>query len=240
MLGYSYPAGYFDDPKNRRNRCSLLLEGPEGNVLIDCPPESRLQLTARNVMDLSAVIITHTHADHVMGMDDLRSICILKDKSMPIYTLIQHALDIQRVFPYAFNEAPPGLFYPRFELHEFLTPEILGGLNIVPFQVEHGNTTVIGIRTGDFAYITDVSAIPDAASSLLYDLKTLVIDGLQEKPHPNHFSKSQAIEFGKSHRAERIILTHLNHFYDHTKDSLGLPPGVEFAYDGLEIEFSLN
>ena len=236
MLGVTYPPEYLANPRNHRTRASLLLQGPTGNVQVDCPPEMRLQLTGAGITTLEAVLITHAHADHVMGMDDLRSICILEKRSMPVYALPEHQQDIRRIFPYAFREPPSGVAYPKFELHEVDPVLRLGGLEIHTFLVRHGSVSVVGLRVNRFAYITDVSEIPPEAGAQLHGLDVFVVDGVRKRPHPNHFHLDKAIEVGKQFGAKRTVLTHLGDDYDHDKTNAELPPGFELAYDGMEFE----
>jgi len=237
MLGYRYPDGYLENPKNNRTRSSLLLCGPSGNVIVDCPPEMRLQLTREDIYEIEAVIVSHTHADHLMGMDDLRSLCMIYNRSMPIYTLPEHAEDIRRIFPYAFLEAPPGIVYPRFELSEMPARLDVVGLEIYSFIVEHGSTRVIGVRVNDLAYITDVSYIPPEAEAMLLGLETLIVDGLRFRPHPNHFNVDAALAFRERVKPDRTILTHLTHDFDHDLSEANLPEDVKLAYDGMRITF---
>ncbi len=237
MLGHVYPPGYLDNPKNHRRRASILLQGPTGNLLIDCPPELRLQLTDAGIYDIEPVLISHTHADHVMGMDDLRSICMVTGKPITVYARSDHQVDIKRIFEYAFREFPPGVVVPRFDLIE--VPELLnvGGMEIRTFVVDHGKMKVVGVRVNDFAYITDVSYIPPEAEELLYGLDAFVVDGVRYKPHPNHFNFDQALECIAKLKPKRAYLTHLSHDYDHDVTRRNLPDGVDLAYDGLEIAF---
>jgi phosphoribosyl 1,2-cyclic phosphate phosphodiesterase len=236
MLGVTYPDAYLANPKNHRSRASLLLQGPTGNIQVDCPPEMRLQLTAAKITSLEAVIVTHAHADHVMGMDDLRSICVLENRSMPIYTLPTHQEDIRRIFPYAFREPPQGLLYPKFDLYDIPSDLHLGGLEIKTFTVEHGKVPVSGLRVNNFAYITDVSHIPPIAEALLRNLDVFVVDAVRFKPHPNHFHLERAIEVGHKIGAKRTIFTHLSDDYDHDETNARLPVGFELAYDGMDLE----
>jgi phosphoribosyl 1,2-cyclic phosphate phosphodiesterase len=240
MLGVEYPAGYLEDPRNRRNRSCLVLQGPEGNVIVDCPPELRIMAHAAGIHSIEGVIVTHTHADHIMGMDDLRSICMKTGKPVAIYTLPRYAEDIRRVFAYAFGDHPEGVFVPRFDLRELPRhPSTLrlAGLDIRTFVVEHGRFPVIGIRVGSFAYITDVSRIPDDVLPELQNLETFVVDAVRYRPHPNHFHFDRALEVAASIGAQRTILTHLSADYDFERTSADLPIGVELAYDGLRVSF---
>src|SRR5690349_19243585 len=144
-------------------RPSILVQGQTGNLLVDCSPEMRIQVTRENISTIEAVLITHTHADHVMGMDDLRSISLRTKRDIPIYTLPRYQEDIKRIFPYAFADFPPEIEVPRFDLRN--VPETLqvGGLAFDIFQVWHGKTSVLAFRVNNFAYVTDVSEIPPEA-----------------------------------------------------------------------------
>ena len=238
MLGAIYPPGYLDDSRNRRNRACLALLGPTGNLVVDCPPELRLMAHANGVHDVDAVLVTHTHADHVMGMDDLRSICMKTGRAVPVHTLPRYGDDIRRIFAYAFADYPPGVFVPRFDLlpvPETPTTLEIGGMAVRTFLVEHGKIPVIGLRVGGFAYITDVSRIPDDARDELDGLDTLVVDAVRYRPHPNHFHFDKALEVANEIGARRTILTHLSSDYDFGPTSATLPPGVELAYDGMRI-----
>jgi len=235
MLGMTYPPGYLDNPKNNRTRPSIIVLGPTGNLLVDCTPELRIQVTRENITNIEAVLITHTHADHVMGMDDLRSISLRTKRDMPVYTLPRYQEDIRRIFPYAFADFPPEIEVPRFDLHDVPETLSVGGLDFRFFQVWHGKTPVLALRTGNFAYVTDVSEIPGEARALLNGLDTLILDAVRLKPHPNHFHYEKAIEVAKEVGAKRTYFTHLSHDYDHDKTNAELPPGIELAYDRLRI-----
>lgn len=237
MLGWKYPPGYLDHPKNHRTRCSAVLQGPSGNLLIDCTPELRLQMTREGIYDVEAVVITHTHADHVMGMDDLRSICILSGQPMPVYTLPRYHDDIRRIFRYAFEDIPPGLHVPRFDLRTVDQTLEVGGMQIETFVVNHGSVPVIGIRSGGFCYLTDVKVIPPEAERYLDGLDTLVIDAVRLAPHPNHMNLEESLATIARFRPKQAYLTHLSHDYDHDRTSAELPAGVALAYDGLRIDF---
>jgi phosphoribosyl 1,2-cyclic phosphate phosphodiesterase len=235
MLGVDYPEAFLANPKNHRTRSSVMLCGPTGNLLVDCTPEMRIQVTREGITGIEAVLITHSHADHVMGMDDLRSICIRTGQAMPVYTLPRYQQDIRRIYDYAFREFPPGVIVPRFELRDVPAELSVGGLTLHTFEVMHGAIPVIGFRVNRFAYITDVSAIPPAAEPFLFDLDTLVIDAVRYRPHVNHFHYERALEVIARYSPQRAYLTHLSHDYDHDKTNADLPSGIELAYDGLRI-----
>lgn len=235
MLGVNYPADFLANPKNHRTRCALALLGPEGNVLVDCAPEMRIQLIREGIKSLEATIITHTHADHIMGMDDLRSFCIIQKRPMPVHTLPDYQDDIRRIFAYAFKEYPSGIEVPRFELHDIAPTLSLAGMEIQTMVVQHGSIPVIAVRVGDFAYVTDVSEIPPESEAKLRDLRTLILDAVRYRPHPNHFHYEAAIEVAQKLGAEKTYFTHLSHDYDHEAVNAQLPTGIELAYDGLRI-----
>jgi phosphoribosyl 1,2-cyclic phosphate phosphodiesterase len=235
MLGVRYPREFLANTKNHRTRCSLLLAGPEGNFLVDCPPELRLQVTREGIHEIDGVLITHTHADHIMGMDDLRSICVLTGRAMPVYTLPRYQEDVRRIFNYAFLEMPPGIMVPRFDLRDVPERIDVVGLQLRTFVVWHGEAPVVGIRVNDFAYITDVNRIPDDAMAMLEGLDVLVLDAVRRKPHPTHFHFERSLEVAKEIGAGTTYLTHLSHDYDHDATEAELPAGIRLAYDGLRI-----
>lgn len=235
MLGVEYSQEYLANPKNHRNRSCLVIKGDGANLLVDCPPELRLMCSQAKIYRFEAVLITHSHADHVMGMDDLRSICILTGKPMPVYALTYCQEDIKRIFNYAFKDFPPGVMVPRFDLRNVPAVIEVGGLNVQTFTVMHGSVPVVGVRVNDFAYITDVSQIPPEAEDMLQGLDTFVVDAVRRKPHPNHFHLERALEVAKRIGARQTYLTHLSADYDHDITNAELPVGVELAYDGLQV-----
>lgn len=241
-LGVEYSESFLANPKNWRTRPSLLLRGPEGNLLVDCAPEMRLQLLREKVDMVHAVLITHTHADHIMGMDDLRSYCLKSKADMPIYTLPQYADDIRRVFAYAFKEFGPGIEVPRFDLREM--PDLangalnltLCGLHLRLFLVWHGPWPVIGLRVGNFAYVTDVKTIPPEAEAELQGLETLILDAVRIRPHPNHMHFDEAVEWAVRIGAKQTYFNHLSHDYDHDETNASLPPAIQLSFDGQVVE----
>ncbi len=238
MLGVEYAQEYLANPKNWRTRPSIILLLPEGNVLVDCAPELRLQMAREGLTRIDAVIVTHTHADHVMGMDDLRSICMKTRRPMPIYTDARFQEDIRRIFPYAFMTDPPdGVEVPRFEFHEPGQSIALCGSTIEILRVMHGpSMQVLALRVGDFAYVTDVNFIPSRELERLQNLDTLVLDAVRYKPHPNHYHYEAAMEVANELGAKMTYFTHLSSDYDHDKKNADMPANIQLAFDGLRIE----
>lgn len=233
--GRDYTPEFLANSKNHRTRPSIVLCGPTGNVLVDCAPELRLQLLREDIRDIEACLITHTHADHIMGMDDLRSFCLKTGREMPVYTAPRYQDDIRRVFNYAFEDYPPGIWVPRFDLREVPPVFDLGGLEIRTFWVEHGPIPVLGLRVAGFAYVTDVNRIPPEAMAELQGLDTLVLDAVRYRPHPNHFNLDQAIAVAQEIGARQTYFTHLSDDYDHDVTNATLPSGMGLAWDGLKI-----
>jgi phosphoribosyl 1,2-cyclic phosphate phosphodiesterase len=192
-------------------------------------------MTREQIFDVDSVLITHTHADHVMGMDDLRSLCMKYGRDIIVYALDRYHADIQRIFPYAFRPAAPGVAVPRFDLRSVPDPIEVGGMWVETFPVDHGREPVVAIRVGDFAYMTDVSNIPLAGYPRLEGLKTLVIDAVRRAPHPNHFHFDRAVDEANKIGAETTYLTHLSHDYDFEATERELPSSIRLAYDGLRI-----
>lgn len=235
ILGRTYSDSYLSNPKNHRMRSSLLLRGPTGNVLVDGGPDMRLQLLRENVKELEAVLITHSHADHVMGLDDLRSFTERTGLPVPIYTSPEYQADLRRIFEYAFRDQAQGIMVPRFDLRDVPSTLPLAGLVIHTFWVEHGYLQALGIRVGDFAYLTDVSAIPASAQPWVSNLDVLVIDAVRRKPHPTHMHLEQTLATVAELKPRIAYLTHLSDDYDHDVTEAELPPNVRLAYDGLRI-----
>jgi phosphoribosyl 1,2-cyclic phosphate phosphodiesterase len=230
-----YPAEFLANPRNHRTRTSIVLCGLSGNVLVDCGPDFRTQVLREGIKQIDACILTHTHADHVMGMDDLRSFCLRLDGPMPVYAAPRHQEDVRRIFAYAFAEAPPGVWVPRFDLRGVPDELHLAGLDLRTFWVLHGGEPVLGLRCGGFAYVTDVNEIPGLAMDALGGLDDLILDAVRIKPHPNHFNLEQALVAAHEIGAKRTWLTHLSDDFDHDVTNARLPSGVQLAYDGLRI-----
>lgn len=222
------------DPHDKRRRASVLVSTHGMNILIDVSPDFRSQALDMNLENIDAVLLTHSHYDHVGGMDDLRPFCTFGN--MPIYLRKDVNDDLHRRLDYCFRESPyPGV--PSFEMHEIDNqPFYINGLKIEPVSVDHGKLPIVGYRIGRFAYITDASHIPEREMEKLENLDTLIINALRYRPHFAHFNVEQALEVIKEVKPERAYLTHICHEMGrHADVAPSLPENVELAYDGLQI-----
>lgn len=238
------------NPKNRRLRASALVEriaedGRATRVVIDTGPDFRAQMLAACVRRLDAVIYTHPHADHIHGIDDLRSFVLEQRHRMPIYADRPTLDRLREAFGYCF-ETPPGSSYPpilkphTIVHHEGFSIEGKGGpLTFEPLPQIHGDITSLGFRIGGIAYCPDVSDLPERTAERLTGLDVLIIDALQYKPHPSHLSLMQALEWIERLRPEKAYLTHMHVPLDYDTVMRETPDHVEPAYDGLKIEFSI-
>jgi phosphoribosyl 1,2-cyclic phosphate phosphodiesterase len=226
-----------DDPRDKRLRTSVALGLPGGMLLIDTTPDLRTQLLRAAIGRVDAVLYTHDHVDHVYGLDDVRPLCTWAGRPMRVYCEERVERRIRRAFDYAFETTPaPGGGIPRLEFAR-ISPapfEILGA-RVVPLRLRHGVFDVLGFRFGNLAYCTDTNEIPADTWPLLEGLDTLVLDCLRESRHPTHFSLAEAVAVARRVGARRTLLTHMGHELGHAAITAALPPGVELAYDGLEV-----
>lgn len=230
-----------DDPRDRRTRHAALLETPGGRLLVDTPPELRLQLLSAGIGSVDAVWFTHTHADHVHGIDDVR-IFTVRRGDMDAYVPGEYRAALERYFNYIFDESvqpPQGSSKPRIRLHEFSAGEPLEivGETFLPVHVPHGDCTVYGFRVGDLGYVTDAKTLPRETMEALRGVDVLVLNALWfERTHGSHFNIEEAIEASRQVGARRTYLTHLTHRVRQAELDAKLPEGVFAAYDGLEVE----
>lgn len=229
------------DPRDKRTRSGALLEVDGGTILLDTPPELRLQLIAGGVGSVDAVVYTHEHADHVNGIDDLRIFSVRRREPLPIYGPPETLGRIRASFNYIFDDAVhpyEGTSKPRLALHplEPGRPLRVAGAEMLPLAFRHGHLRVFGYRFGPLAYLTDVKAVPDAERQQLRDLDVLVLNALWWRPHPTHLSIGEAVDTARELGARRTYLTHLTHETGHAALEARLPPGIAPAYDGLTVE----
>ncbi|MGC8743709.1 MAG: MBL fold metallo-hydrolase [Verrucomicrobiia bacterium] len=241
MIGKEYPPEFLANPKNHRTRPSIYVATDKVKFVIDTTPEFRIQMLRENIKWLDAVLFTHGHADHIMGLDDCRRFCDISGCAMPVYASESTMADLKRVFVYAFHSGPhpKGYFVPdprivngHFEL---------GDLSVSPVKLPHGSIISTGYvfsQNGSkkLAYLTDCKIVPDKAIEKAKGVKVLIIDALRYRPHWTHLSRDEAIEVAKQIGAETTYFTHLTHDYDHDRAQAELPPNIFLAYDGLKIK----
>lgn len=241
-IGCGCPVCVGGHPKNQRTRCSVVLGLPEGNLLIDTPPDLRLQLLREQIGIIHAVLYTHQHADHLFGLDDLRLMQFYLGAPVPLYCEPQVEQQIRRSFDYAFRDDRPTHVgaTPHLTLHRIGTePFYVLGARVIPIRLKHGpRFQVLGFRLGNMAYCTDTNAIPEASWKLLKNLDVLILDALRPRPHATHFSLDEAVQVARRIRARRTLFTHMSHELDYETANAMLPPGMELAYDGLTLPLS--
>ncbi|MBC8164171.1 MAG: MBL fold metallo-hydrolase [Roseiflexaceae bacterium] len=227
-------------PHNRRLRTSALLKVAGKQLLIDAGPDLRQQLLAAQVDRLDAVLLTHAHADHVAGLDDLRPLNMAQRSVMPLYGSAQTLADVRARFDYAFSDSSAGSTRPQLELNAVQpgTPFLLDGLEVLPLAIEHGTWAITGFRIGRLGYVTDASAIPLASLDSLYGLDVLVLNALRAAPHPTHFSLEQALGVIAQLQPERALLVHTTHDLEYAATNALLPEHVRLAYDGLTLDIT--
>lgn len=245
MIGCDCAVCRSSNPRNRRFRPSILVRHEGRAILVDTTPELRLQSLMFDVRQVDAVLYTHTHADHIFGLDDLRRFNDLMNREIPVYGDEATLDDIRRIYPYIFKETQVGGGKPRLTLHPVLPEFTLCGLRIRSFYVLHGRLPVLSYRfdapaTADrpacsVAYVTDVNVIPPDSMACLTELDVLFLDAVRFEPHATHFGLYEALEVIAELRPRLTYLTHLSHAFDHEAVNALLPPNVALAYDGLNV-----
>lgn len=224
------------DPRNNRTRPSIAIQSAEHTILVDCAPEMRLQFIANKLTHADAVFLTHSHADHIFGLDDVRRFNDITGAEIPLFSSPNVLEDIRRIFQYIFVKTQTGGGKPRLSLHEM--PELLElyGLEVQSVPVMHGKLPILAYRFNDMAYVTDVNHIPDPSMEKLRNLELLILDAVRYAPHSTHYGLYQALEVVEQLKPHRTLFTHLSHRMDHNTVNAILPSGVELAYDGMVID----
>jgi phosphoribosyl 1,2-cyclic phosphate phosphodiesterase len=242
MIGCDCATCHSTDPRDNRSRASLFITlagGPA--ILVDTSPDLRAQALAHGVRRVDAILYTHSHADHVMGLDEVRRFNSIQREVIPCYGDERTLGDIRRIFAYAFDEKfPAGGGIPKVRLFPLAGEFCIGEGTFIPVPLMHGSRQIFGYRLGSFAYLTDCSAIPDASWPLLSGVRAVIIDALRERPHPTHFSVDEALAVVERLAPERAYFTHMCHDLPHAATCARLPAGVELAYDGLAFEIDLG
>ncbi|MGH7175796.1 MAG: MBL fold metallo-hydrolase [Tepidisphaeraceae bacterium] len=237
LIGCHCPVCESDDPHDRRTRPSVLISYDGVRVLVDATPELRVQCIANRIDMIDAVVFTHAHADHIMGLDVVRRFNAISKKPLDVWADAATHEALERVFGYAF--LPPGVGPKIFRPH--LTRRMIDGAfhigtrEWIPIPLLHGDFPVLGFRIGRLAYCTDVSRIPDESWALLRDLDVLVLDALRIRPHPSHFSLEQAVEAARRIGAGQTFFTHITHDMAHAATNRSLDRGMALGFDGLRV-----
>jgi phosphoribosyl 1,2-cyclic phosphate phosphodiesterase len=231
------------DPRDKRTRSGAVLEAGDSTILIDTPPELRLQLISAGFSHIDAVLYTHEHADHINGIDDLRIFSQRQRKPLPLFGPVETLERLRSSFNYIFDDSVrpyEGTSKPRLVLNPITPGQVVSvaGVDTLPLAFQHGHIRVFGYRFGKLAYITDIKAIPQAEREQLKGLEVLVLNALWWRSHPTHLSIAEAIETARALGAHRTYLTHLTHETGHSALESTLPAGVFAAYDGLTVEVS--
>lgn len=249
VLGCSCPVCASADPRDTRYRSSALVTGDGGErILVDAGPEFRLQALAAGLSGLEALLVTHAHADHVHGIDDVRP--LTRGRPLPVYASGQDVAELRHRFSYAFSASQAGGGKPRLELNDLdgpggpddaPPPVSVGSVVVQPVPVMHGERRILGYRLGRLAYVTDCSSMPDSSRAMLGGLGLLVLGALRLRQHPTHFSVDEALALARELRPARLLLTHICHDLSHAQlqaycDDAGLPFPASPAHDGLELE----
>ena len=238
MIGCDCATCRSEDPRDRRWRTSVRVETVDGqSLLIDAGPDLRAQALAFGIRRVDAILFTHGHSDHILGLDDVRRFNAMQRRPMPCFGDAATLRDVRRTFAYVFDSATPhGGGLPQLDLFEIGGPFCIGRQEIVPIPIFHGDRAILGLRFGPFAYLTDCSRIPDDSWRSLEGLDLLVLDALRERPHPTHFSLSEAVSAAGRIAARRTCFTHMCHDLGHAATCARLPRGMELAYDGLVVD----
>ena len=241
MIGCECDTCRSTDPRDRRSRASIYIQingGP--SVLVDTSPDLRMQALTHGLKRVDVILYTHSHADHVMGLDDVRRFNWLQKAPIPCYGDERTLDDLRRIYSYAFDpDTPRGGGIPQLVMARVVGEFCLGAATVVPVPLLHGSRTILGYRVGSFAYLTDCSGIPESSWPLLTGVRSLILDALRERPHPTHLSLEQALAVVERIEPERALFTHMCHDLPHAATCARLPPSVQLAYDGLTFEIDL-
>ncbi len=239
VVGCSCKTCTSNNPRNKRTRCSSLVTLDSGdNVLIDTGPDLRLQALREGFTHVDSVLYTHTHADHLHGIDDLRAFCQINRKQIPLYTYQVAANHIKEKFGYTIREATNFWDLPVLSIKAVKAPFVLFNTQVIPIPIKHGNLDIFAYRIGNFAYLTDVSKIPESSLDQLQNLDVLLIDCLRPTKHPTHINFEQSLEYVSRINAKQSVLIHMTHELEYQSLTNTLPKNVMVGFDGLKLEFT--
>ncbi|NJY62516.1 MBL fold metallo-hydrolase [Salinimicrobium sp. CDJ15-81-2] len=237
VIGSNHPVCRSSDPKDKRLRVSVLVQVDDLNIVIDCGPDFRQQMLANQVEKLDAILFTHEHSDHTVGLDDIRPY-FFKQGDIPVYAHQRVMASLQKRFDYIFDSENKYPGAPSVQEHVITnTAFTVKGVNILPVEVMHNRVQVFGFRIRDFAYITDAKIVEEEEAEKLKGVDVLVVNALRKEPHHSHFNLEEALDFIKKINPEKAFLTHISHMLGfHEEVQAQLPPNVYLAYDNLQIE----
>jgi phosphoribosyl 1,2-cyclic phosphate phosphodiesterase len=237
MIGCTCAVCRSADPRDKRLRASIHLAVEQGpSILVDTSTDLRQQVLTHGLTHVDAILFTHSHADHVMGLDDVRRFSVMKKGPIPAFADERTAADLRRTFSYVLNPpAEPGISVPQLSISTIAGRFNLGTVGIEPIPIFHGTRPILGFRFGSLAYLTDCSRLADEAWPLLEGLDVLILDALRHRPHPTHFTVEQALAVVERLRPSQTYFTHICHDLPHEATNAALPPGVALAYDGLAL-----
>ncbi len=224
------------NPRNKRLRASAFIQTGAATFLIDCGQDFRQQALTHHIERIDALFLTHSHADHIAGIDDLRIFNFIQEAPIKIFASAEVLEDLRRRFDYSFNPPQIGGGVPQLELHTISTPLDFMGTRITPLPVMHGKLPILGYRFDNFNYVTDASCIPDATLKKMKGTEVLILNALREKPHETHFSLKEALDIARRIAPRQTYFTHISHKLEHEATNRSLPPNAHLAYDGLIIE----
>ncbi|WP_097055998.1 MBL fold metallo-hydrolase [Salinimicrobium sediminis] len=237
VIGSNHPVCRSSDPRDKRLRVSVLIEVDELNIVIDCGPDFRQQMLSNQVQKLDAILFTHEHSDHTVGLDDIRPY-FFKQGDIPVYAHQRVMASLQKRFDYIFDSENKYPGAPSVQEHVITnTAFTVKGVNIIPVEVMHNRVQVFGFRIRDFAYITDAKIVEEEEAEKLKGVDVLVVNALRKEPHHSHFNLEEALDFIQKIKPEKAFLTHISHLLGfHEEVQAQLPPNVYLAYDNLQIE----
>ena len=237
MIGCTCAVCRSTDPRDRRSRPSIYLDVEDGPaILVDTSTDLRQQALANGIDRVDAILFTHSHADHIMGLDDVRRFNVMQSGPIPAYADARTAVDLRRTFSYVFD--PPsekGGGIPQLSLTTINGRFNVGGMGIQPVPIFHGSRPILGFRFGSLAYLTDCNRLADEAWPLLDGIDVLILDALRHRPHPTHFTVAEALQVVERVKPRHTYFTHVCHDLAHAATNQSLPRGVELAYDGLAL-----